>query len=115
MLLYSNMLLHRLYDAGLHKQFILFRCCYLLFCWLYRIDTLPFTPAKILLFNGSCKYVQRRFNKEDGVHIVRGVYAMLQSITKVFICIGYVSVILYAGCEEGTGKWGESQQGMSRG
>ena len=37
--------------------------------------------------------------KEDGVHIVRGVYAMLQSITKVFISIGYVSVILYAGCE----------------
>ena len=37
--------------------------------------------------------------KEDGVHIVKGVYAMLQSITKVFISIGYVSVILYAGCE----------------
>ena len=31
--------------------------------------------------------------KEDGVHIVRGVYAMLQSITKVFISIGYVSVM----------------------
>ncbi len=115
MLLYSNMSLHRLYDAGLHKQFILFRCCYLLFCWLYRIDTLPFTPAKILLFNGLCKYVQRRFNKEYGVHIVRGVYAMLQSITKVFISIGYVSVILYACREEGTRKLGESQQGISRG
>ena len=53
--------------------------------------------------------------KEDGVHIVRGVYSMLQSITKVFISIGYVSVILYAGCEEGTRKLGESQQGISRG
>ena len=31
--------------------------------------------------------------KEDGVHIVRGVYSMLQSITKVFISIGYVSVM----------------------
>ena len=87
----------------------------LLFNSFYIVDTLSFTPAKILLFNGLCKYVQRRFNKEDGVHIVRGVYAMLQSITKVFISIGYVSVILYAGREEGTGKLGESQQGISRG
>ena len=87
----------------------------LLFNSFYIVDTLSFTPAKILLFNGLCKYVQRRFNKEDGVHIVRGVYAMLQSITKVFISIGYVSVILYAGCEEDTGKLGESQQGISRG
>lgn len=87
----------------------------LLFNSFYIVDTLSFTPAKILLFNGLCKYVQRRFNKEDGVHIVRGVYAMLQSITKVFISIGYVSVIRYAGCEEGMRKLGESQQGISRG
>ena len=65
----------------------------LLFNSFYIVDTLSFTPAKILLFNGLCKYVQRRFNKEDGVHIVRGVYTMLQSITKVFISIGYVSVM----------------------
>ena len=65
----------------------------LLFNSFYIVDTLSFTPAKILLFNGLCKYVQRRFNKEDGVHIVRGVYAMLQSIMKVFISIGYVSVM----------------------
>ena len=98
----------------------------LLFNSYYIVDTLSFTPAKILLFNGLCKYVQRRFNKEDGVHIVRGVYAMLQSITKVFISIGYVSVMyrlcigypirrLRGGYEEIGRIAARDKQGMSKG
>ena len=44
------MSLHRLYDAGLHKQIILYSCYRLLVCQLYRVDTLPFMPAKIQSF-----------------------------------------------------------------
>jgi len=36
----KNMSLHRLYDAGLHKQFILFSCYCLLVCQSLLMDTL---------------------------------------------------------------------------